>query len=52
MMFGYSDDVKGYRLYDFEVKKVIYSKDVVFNEVVNSDKSVGVIRQITVENLF
>lgn len=34
VMLGYSDNRKGYRLYDIERKKVIHSRDVVFNEAV------------------
>ena len=31
---GYGLNVKGYRLYDINKKKVIYSRDVIFNEIV------------------
>ena len=32
---GYTDDRKGYRLYDEEHCKIVYSRDVIFNESVN-----------------
>ena len=34
LMLGYSENRKGYRLYDIEHKKVIHSRDVLFNEMV------------------
>ena len=32
ILFGYGEVTKGYRLYDVEEKKVLYSRDVKFNE--------------------
>ena len=34
VMLGYSDNHKGYRLYDIEHKRVIHSRDVLFNEMI------------------
>jgi len=30
---GYGNEVKGYRLYDMQTKRVFYSRDFLFNEV-------------------
>jgi hypothetical protein len=35
IMLGYGECVKGYRLYDKDRRQVIYSKDVIFNELKN-----------------
>ena len=32
---GYADNRKGYQLYDEEHHKIVYSRDVIFNESVN-----------------
>ena len=34
VFMGYADNRKGYRLYDMEKQKIIYSRDVTFNEMV------------------
>ena len=36
ILLGYGEETKGYRLYDDKVKKVLYSRDVKFNESAKS----------------
>ncbi len=38
-LLGYSENVKGYKLYDTQSKKVVMRKDVVFNEFQTNFKS-------------
>lgn len=33
VMFGFFDELKGYRLYNSIIKKIMVSKDVVFEEI-------------------
>ena len=33
IFIGYKDDLKGYKLWNLETKKVVYSWDVVFREM-------------------
>ena len=37
ILLGYGEETKGYRLYDVNEKKVLYSRDVRFNEHSNDD---------------
>ena len=46
IFLGYGSDVKGYRLYDTEKGKILYSRDVIFNETQNEvQKEEIVVRQ-------
>ena len=49
IMVGYGDFTKGYRLYDATERKIIYSRDVQFNEKV---KECQQNKQDTAENNY
>jgi hypothetical protein len=38
IFIGYKDGVKGYKLWNLETKKIVYSRDVVFREVKDVSK--------------
>ena len=40
ILLGYGNGVKGYRLYDRAQKRVLYSRDVTFNEVKSTEENV------------
>ena len=53
IFLGYGSDVKGYRLYDLEKGKILYSRDVIFNETQNEfQKEEIVVRQDSQEEDF
>ena len=52
MFLGYGTETKGYRLYDCERRRVIFSRDVKFNESefgIEKEPSDGTDEHITIE---
>jgi len=51
IFIDYTYGVKGYKLWDLIMRKIIYSQDVIFREVESTSKHEGVLRENKLEKL-